>query len=564
MSSTTSSLTRSSLDTGAIDDDDLLAAKSLLLGTPEQENIRRILAQRSSDLLPTHKGAVQLCEPAHFGLLVNYACIGFLNGLFPALVYPLFKRYLNMKSYQVSAATMVIQLPWSYKTFFGILSDHFPIFGYRRKSYILIGWAICFTALMALAYSPHVEPYYKPGEIHRTRDVAARVVNNPQAPHAGARYLVQIMFVCIGYVITDVACDGIMVELAQHEHIEVRGTAQSTIYIVRYSANLMAGVVAALCFNGTEYGGSFAWSVPYHLVFFMCGVITSLGAVSSILLLDEEPFPPDMLRHPFHEMWRIFKQRAIWQLMAFHFLNSFLSGISFSGVASIQDYWAGITPLNNSISGCVTTALFVAATWLMRTYFLNSSWRGLMFACTMFMSAVNFGVNMVVTFNLVRNQWFYLGGPQLAVIPDGMRHVISGFVTVEIAEHGFESATYSLLTTVHNLASPCAVSATNYIDSFFDVSDADIAGDSPHVRRQVASCLLLALGAQLLSLTTLRLLPDQKLEAQELKFHGSSSRLAGLVAFVVLSAALAWATTLNLLSIQSSTACLRIAGGRGC
>uniref|UniRef100_K3WRL0 Major facilitator superfamily associated domain-containing protein n=1 Tax=Globisporangium ultimum (strain ATCC 200006 / CBS 805.95 / DAOM BR144) TaxID=431595 RepID=K3WRL0_GLOUD len=530
----------------------------------EQDAMRRILAQRSSDLLPSKKGVVNLCEMAHFGLLVNYACIGFLNGLFPSLIYPFFKLYLNMESYQVSAALMVIQLPWSYKTVFGILSDHYPIFGYRRKSYILIGWLICFIALMVLAYSPHEDPYYASGEIHRTRNAAARIVDNPHAPEAGARYLIDIMFVCIGYVIADVACDGIMVELAQHEHIEVRGTAQSTIYIVRYSSNLVAGIVTALCFNGAEYGGSFSWSVSYHLVFYACGIITMLGAISTIFLLDEEPFPPDLLKHPFPEMWRIFKQRAIWQLMAFHFLNSFLSSFGFSGMASIQEYWAGIVPLNSSIASCVSTFLVVFATWLMRTYFLNASWRKMMLACSLFASAVNFSVNMIVTFDIERNEWFYLGGPQLAVVPDGMRHVISGFVTVEIAEHGFEGATYSLLTTVHNLATPCATSAYNFVDSFFDVTDADIASDTTHVRHQVAYCLLIALTAQLLGLATLKLLPKQKLEAQELKFHGGSSARAGLVALVVLLGALAWATTLNLLSIQSSTACLRIAGGRGC
>ncbi|KAF1320385.1 Folate-biopterin transporter, partial [Globisporangium splendens] len=530
----------------------------------EQDAMRRILAQRSSDLLPSKKGVVSLCETAHFGLLVNYACIGFLNGLFPSLIYPFFKLYLNMESYQVSAALMVIQLPWSYKTVFGILSDHYPIFGYRRKSYILIGWLICFIALMVLACSPHEDPYYASGEIHRTRNAAARVIGNPHAPKAGARYLIDIMFVCIGYVIADVACDGIMVELAQHEHIEVRGTAQSTIYIVRYSSNLVAGIVTALCFNGAEYGGSFSWSVSYHLVFYACGIITMLGAISTIFLLDEEPFPPDLLKHPFPEMWRIFKQRAIWQLMAFHFLNSFLSSFGFSGMASIQEYWAGIVPLNSSIASCVSTSLVVFATWFMRTYFLNASWRKMMLACSLFASAVNFSVNMIVTFDVERNQWFYLGGPQLAVVPDGMRHVISGFVTVEIAEHGFEGATYGLLTTVHNLATPCATSAYNFVDSFFDVADADIASDTTHVRHQVAYCLLIALTAQLLGLTTLKLLPKQKLHAQELKFHGRSSACAGLVALIVLLAALAWATTLNLLSIQSSTACLRIAGGRGC
>ncbi|TMW68356.1 hypothetical protein Poli38472_005824 [Pythium oligandrum] len=530
----------------------------------ESAVMRKIRERRESDMVPAKKGVVKLMEREHFGLLVNYGCIGFLNGLLPAIIYPFFKLYLNMASYQVTAANTIIMLPWSYKTLFGILTDHYPIWGYRRKSYILIGWLVCFVALMVLAYSPHVKPYYRSGEIQRTRNTLHRAVDNEEAPKAGARYLVELMFVCLGYVITDVACDGIMVELAQHEHIEVRGTAQSTIYMVRFSGNFAGGLVAALCFNGSEYGGTFKWSIQYETVFFTCAIITILGCVSTIFMLVEEPYCPEEDRYPFREMWRIIKQRAIWQMMAFHFLNSFFSNFGFSGFSAIQEYWVGVEPLNNSIATCASTFLCVAATFLMKMYFLNTSWRKLMLICSLFCICVSFSVGMIVTFDVLRNQWFFLGGPQLAVIPDGMRHVISGFVTVEIAEHGFEGATYSLLTTVHNLASPFAASMYNLVDAHFDVSDADIASDSDHVRWQVTYCLMIALGMQILGLFTILLLPNQKLEAQELKYHGTSSRLAGVLALVGLVFALGWATTVNMLSIQSSTACLRIAGGHGC
>jgi hypothetical protein len=145
-----------------------------------------------------------------------------------------------------------------------------------------------------------------------------------------------------------------------------------------------------------------------------------------------------------------------------------------------------------------------------------------------------------------------------------MRSVVAGFVTVEIAEQGFEGAMYALLTTVHNLAWPFAQSVTNLVDAYFDVSDVAIASDTLHVRWQVAYCLFIAGGVQLLGLATLVLLPTQKQEAQDLKRLGGSSRLAAQVAIVGIVATLAWATTTNILAIHSSTACLIIAGGQGC
>ncbi|KAL4169204.1 hypothetical protein KRP22_010127 [Phytophthora ramorum] len=74
----------------------------------EQRKSRKALARRWSEPY-SDDGSVDLLDPTRFGLLVNYACIGFLNGLLPALVYPFFKLYLNMDGFQVSAAATVKQ-----------------------------------------------------------------------------------------------------------------------------------------------------------------------------------------------------------------------------------------------------------------------------------------------------------------------------------------------------------------------------------------------------------------------------------------------------------------------
>ncbi|OWY97182.1 Folate-Biopterin Transporter [Phytophthora megakarya] len=536
----------------------------------EHRKSRKALARRWSEP-SSDDGSVDLLDASRLGVLVNYACIGFLNGLLPALVYPFFKLYLNMDGYQVSAAASVVGLPWSYKTLFGLLSDHLPIAGYRRKPYMLIGWGISIVALAILACNPIAPPYYKAGEIQRTRQVNLRVVENEDAAASGSRYLLRLLVVCAGYVMTDVACDGVMVEMAQLEPIEMRGQAQATIYMVRYTASLLAGFVAALCFNGEIYGGTFSWSVTPNNVFWGCACVALLGCCGTVLFFDEtragssdtskrKPIPVT----PLHEMWRILQQRAIWQLVAFHFWHSFLTSISFSDLAAVQEFWVGVTPLNSSLAGCFSTALVVFATFLMREYFLNASWRWIMLTCSLFTTVTFMGVNLVTTFDIVRSQWFYLGGPQLAAIPEGMRSVVVGFVTVEIAEQGFEGATYALLTTVHNLAWPFAQSVTNLVDANFDVSDAAISSDTLHVRWQVAYCLFIAGGVQLLGLVTLVLLPDQKQQAQDLKRLGGSSLLAARVAIIGIVVTLAWATTTNILAIHKSTSCLIIAGGQGC
>ena len=73
--------------------------------------------------------------------------------------------YLNVPAYVYTAAQSMATLPWSFKAFFGALNDCVPIHGYRRKPYMVGGWAICAFALLILAMvGLPPEPYWCRGE----------------------------------------------------------------------------------------------------------------------------------------------------------------------------------------------------------------------------------------------------------------------------------------------------------------------------------------------------------------------------------------------------------------
>jgi len=50
----------------------------------------------------------------------------------------LFKDYYNLDPGYVQVLSSFISFPWSVKIFYGIISDNLPIFGSRRKSYLMI------------------------------------------------------------------------------------------------------------------------------------------------------------------------------------------------------------------------------------------------------------------------------------------------------------------------------------------------------------------------------------------------------------------------------------------
>lgn len=46
-------------------------------------------------------------------------------------------------------------MPWSLKIFYGLISDNLPIFGSRRKSYLIIGSLLQFVTMIVLGLSHH-------------------------------------------------------------------------------------------------------------------------------------------------------------------------------------------------------------------------------------------------------------------------------------------------------------------------------------------------------------------------------------------------------------------------
>ena len=62
----------------------------------------------------------------------------------------LFKAYYHLEPGHVQSLTAYISLPFSLKIVIGLISDSVPIFGSRRKAYILMAGMTQFTSMLLL------------------------------------------------------------------------------------------------------------------------------------------------------------------------------------------------------------------------------------------------------------------------------------------------------------------------------------------------------------------------------------------------------------------------------
>ncbi|KAG2532328.1 hypothetical protein JM18_001297 [Phytophthora kernoviae] len=492
-------------------------------------------------------GAPKLFSKRYIGLVAQYAAVGFIDGVLPNVIYPFLQNYLNLPGSQTTTAVVLVQMPWSFKIFYGILSDCFPIRGYRRRPYMLLGWIGALSMLLMMALTPEGQPYFmdsayrdvKPEDY--TPEIVATI--NSNAANQGALYIIPMMGCAFGYLLSDVCADGIVVELAQREPLDVRS-----------------------CFNGDVYGGDFNFSLSFPILMLIVGIGLSPIVPATMFFIHEEKnaFKGMSFKHYMCELWDIVKMRAVYQYIAFQTFSGICTYFTYLSKNPIQRNWANVSPLHEKIGGLCSTAMFAAAIWFAGNHGRNWDWRRTPAVCTICYVSLDAVCKLVTIWDICRSPWFWLGIPVLEQIPLGMSYIVGSFIVVELASEGHEGAMYGLLTTVYNLTIPFATAITRNVDSLFDLSTERIQNDTEGVRYDLTFTVLIMYAANLFSLVFLVMLPRQKEQTQAMKQLGGSSHFMGVVTITYLTFSLLWSITTNLMSIFPTTSCYVIAGGTGC
>jgi len=226
-----------------------------------------------------------------------------------------------------------------------------------------------------------------------------------------------------------------------------------------------------------------------------------------------------------------------------------------------------VKTFQNALFSLVGLGLFAAGLYLVKTHLLDRSWRMMLLVTTVFLNLVDMPFTFCTIFDVVRDQYFYLGETVLVEIPAAANFVVSTFVIVEMAEGGDEGIVYGLLTTTANLGSPFAQAISNQLFGLWSPSLSDSSNyieDSGEFRRAVAASFVVSYVFAFLSLATLPLLPDQKDEAQDRKRKWAKKDAYAYVSVGLVAVGLVYSTTVNFLAMFPSTMCLKLAGGDGC
>lgn len=252
-----------------------------------------------SSLLGTDKGGIikrRFPATIHPFRLENYGiAISFFNtgiALFllttPATYYLI--NELGASSSQVNAFVTLTALPWSMKLLFGFVTDGISIFGYRRKSWMLLGWILYCFFLSIISF-----------------------VERP-----GITIITTIMFLSTcAYIQADVCNDAQSIERSKFEPVELRGSYQTTMTTIRGFGMIIGSLQAALLYNTTSFG----WGLTLQQLFWLGALIpmTTIIPFSYLVveLKNREHYLPDLF-DSLQKVWEILQLKAVWYPLIFY------------------------------------------------------------------------------------------------------------------------------------------------------------------------------------------------------------------------------------------------------
>ncbi len=297
-----------------------------------------------------------------FALVYVVEGLGQTGGLIAQPLNYFLKQVYGWTPVQVTAWLTVLNLPWIIKPVYGIVSDFVPLFGYRRKAYLVIA-NVAATA-------------------------ACLVITRLTAP--GALILV-LLLTAYAMAISSTLCGAVLVENGQRLHASDRFVNQQWLWF-----NIAA---MGSAFVGGELVQHLSPAAALHAAAAIVAVAPLLAIFGTLYLIDESPSRLDLvqLKSTFRALLAALTLRELWLIGLFLFLYYLNPGFG------LPLYYYMTDSLKFSqgyigILGAINSAGWIVAALLYRKFLGGLTSKQLLNA------SILFGVVTTAAFLLLSNQ----------------------------------------------------------------------------------------------------------------------------------------------------------------
>jgi MFS family permease len=228
-----------------------------------------------------------------FALVYIVEGVGQIVGLISQPLNFYLKEALGWTPVQVTAFITVFNLPWVIKPLYGLISDFVPLFGYRRKSYLI------------LANIAAIGGYFWITQLTAPADL-----------------LIALSLTAYAMAISSTLCGAVLVENGQRLHESGAFVNQQWLWF-----NIAAMVAAIL---GGELVQHLAPAQALHTAALIVGVAPFLVIFGTLLLIDEKKTSINAqgIKATLHGLVLAFKRRELIIVAVFIFLYYFSPGLA--------------------------------------------------------------------------------------------------------------------------------------------------------------------------------------------------------------------------------------------
>lgn len=357
--------------------------------------------------------------PELIAILLIYFVQGIL-GLARLAVSFFLKDELGMSPAEVSAMLGVVALPWIIKPLYGFMSDGLPIFGYRRRPYILISGLLGMSAWVSLA----------------------TIVHTPLAA-TGA-----IALCSLSAAVSDVIADSLVVERARKESVTDAGSLQS----LSWGTTALGGLITAYL------SGYLLQHFSTQTIFLISASFPLILSATAWLIAEEKTTKKtdfETVKDQLKQLRQAVTQKTIWLPAAFLFLLQ-ATPSSDSAFFFFTTNELGFQPEFLGRVRLVTSIASLAGVWLFQRFLKTVPFRVIFGWSTVLATALGMTTLLLVTHANralgIDDQWFSIGDSLILTVIGQIAYMPLLVLSARLCPPGVEATLFALLMSITNLA----------------------------------------------------------------------------------------------------------------
>jgi folate/biopterin transporter len=358
-------------------------------------------------------------SPELTAILLVYFVQGIL-GLARLAISFFLKDDLGLTPAQVSALMGIAALPWMVKPLFGFISDGLPLFGYRRRPYLILSGLLGAGAWVALA----------------------------TVVHTAWAATVAIALSSLSVAFSDVIVDSLVVERARHEAAKDAGSLQS----LSWGASALGGLITAY------FSGFLLEHFSNQTVFGITATFPLIVSIVAWLITEsqvERAQDWQTVRHQVSQLRQAITQKSIWLPTAFLFIWQ-ATPTADSAFFFFTTNELGFQPEFLGRVRLVTSVASLLGVWLFQRFFRTLPFRTLFGWTTIVSTLLGMTMLLLVTHTNraigIDDHWFSLGDSLILTVMGQIAYMPILVLAARLCPPGVEATLFALLMSVTNLA----------------------------------------------------------------------------------------------------------------